>query len=110
MPTREDPIPTGHGREASAPRRRALEACVAGLSPRLRQTLAHLLEGDAEKQIAAQLGSSQATTHQYVTTLYRHFGVQSRAQLIADLLRQLAPGLWGEVLDGLAPDAALRTR
>jgi Bacterial regulatory proteins, luxR family len=46
----------------------------AKLSPRLRQTLVCLLEGDSEKQVASRLGLSQATTHQYVTALYRHFG------------------------------------
>jgi DNA-binding NarL/FixJ family response regulator len=44
------------------------------------QTLACLLEGDSEKQVAARLGLSPATAHEYVTALYRHFGVQSRAQ------------------------------
>lgn len=58
------------------------------LSPRLRQTLACLLEGDSEKQVAARLSLSRATTHQYVTALYRHFGVQSRAQLLAHALRR----------------------
>jgi DNA-binding CsgD family transcriptional regulator len=53
------------------------------LSARLRQTLACLLEGDSEKQVAARLSLSHATTHQYLTALYRHFGVQSRAQLQA---------------------------
>ena len=63
------------------------------LPPRLRQTLACLLEGDSEKQVAARLGLSNATVHQYVTALYRHFAVQSRAQLLARLnkrLRQVA--------------------
>src|SRR5262245_7612412 len=45
------------------------------LSPRLRQTLACLLEGDSEKQVAHRLGLSHATAHQYVTSLYRHFRV-----------------------------------
>jgi DNA-binding CsgD family transcriptional regulator len=60
----------------------------AHLSPRLRQTLAFLLEGDSEKQVAARLGLSAATTHQYVTALYRHFGVRSRAQLMAYALKR----------------------
>jgi len=66
------------------------------LSPRLRQTLACLLEGDSEKQVASHLGLSQATTHQYVTTLYRHFGVQSRAQLMAHAIKRLARREWKE--------------
>lgn len=49
------------------------------LAPRLRQTLACLLEGDSEKQVAARLGLSRAPTYQYVTALYRHFKVRSRA-------------------------------
>jgi len=59
------------------------------LSPRLRQTFACLLEGNSEKEVAARLCLSQATIHQYVTALYRHFGVRSRAQLLARALKQL---------------------
>lgn len=59
------------------------------LSRRLGQTLACLLEGDSEKQVAARLGLSQATIHQYVTALYRHFGVRSRAQLLAHIMKRI---------------------
>ena len=38
------------------------------------------------KQVAARLSLSHATTHQYVTALYRHFGVRSRAQLLVHVL------------------------
>jgi len=65
------------------------------LSPRLRQTLACLLEGDSEKQVAARLGLSRATAHQYVTALYRHFKVGSRAQLLAYIFRRMGrAGAW----------------
>jgi DNA-binding CsgD family transcriptional regulator len=57
------------------------------LSPRLRQTLACLLEGDGEKQVAIRLHLSVPTVHQYVTTLYRTFGVNSRAELLAHFIR-----------------------
>jgi DNA-binding CsgD family transcriptional regulator len=67
------------------------------LSPRLRQTLSCLLEGDSEKQVASRLGLSQATTHEYVTALYRHFGVQSRAQLMAHAIKRLAQGEQSEL-------------
>jgi DNA-binding NarL/FixJ family response regulator len=67
------------------------------LAPRLRQTLACLLEGDSEKQVAWRLDLSQATTHEYVTALYRHFGVQSRAQLMAHAIRRLAQREWKEL-------------
>lgn len=65
------------------------------LSPRLRQTLACLLEGDSEKQVAARLGLSRPTAHQYVTALYRHFKVQSRAQLLAHIIKRMKrTGAW----------------
>ncbi len=62
---------------------------LSGLAPRLRQTLHALLEGDSEKQAALRLGVSASTVHEYVTGLYRHFGVASRAELLACFLRRL---------------------
>ena len=70
------------------------EPGIDPLSPRLRQTLGCLLEGDGEKQVAARLGLSQATVHQYVTALYRHFGVRSRAELLARVMRRIPPEQW----------------
>jgi DNA-binding NarL/FixJ family response regulator len=67
------------------------------LSPRLRQTLACLLRGDSEKQLAARLGLSPATIHQYVTALYRHFGVTSRAQLLALMIKRMRRGGWSRL-------------
>jgi DNA-binding CsgD family transcriptional regulator len=64
------------------------EDLFAALSPRLRQTLECLLEGDSEKQVAARLGLSRHTVHQYVTDLYRRLGVSSRAELLALCLRR----------------------
>jgi DNA-binding CsgD family transcriptional regulator len=72
------------------------------LSPRLRQTLGCLLEGDSEKQVASRLGLSPATTHQYVTMLYRRFGVSSRAQLLVHIFRRMAHGRMPD-RDGIAP-------
>jgi DNA-binding NarL/FixJ family response regulator len=80
------------GRLMGGPLVRTNEASVAQLSPRLEQTLACLLEGDSEKQVAARLGLSHTTVHQYVTTLYRHFSVQSRAQLVAHVMKR-RPGM-----------------
>ena len=65
-----------------------IEPGVESLSPRLRQTLACLLEGDSEKQVALRLGLSQSTVHQYVTMLYRTFAVRSRAELLAHVFRR----------------------
>ena len=72
----------------------ATEPSPVKLSPRLRQTLAYLLEGDGEKQVADRLGLSHDTTHQYVKELYRHFGIGSRAQLMAYALKRIGRGQW----------------
>jgi DNA-binding CsgD family transcriptional regulator len=69
-----------------------LERGWPALSPRLRQTLDCLLEGDSEKAVAARLGLSRATVHQYVTMLYRKFGATCRGQLMAYALKRRWPG------------------
>lgn len=53
------------------------------LSPRERETLLLLLRGGSEKEIAEELGLSYKTLHQYVVSVYRKFGVHSRAELLA---------------------------
>jgi len=60
---------------------------VSQLSPRLRDVLASLLEGDSEKQVAQRLGLTRDTTHQYVKAVYRRFHVNSRAELMARWIR-----------------------
>jgi DNA-binding CsgD family transcriptional regulator len=67
----------------------------AGLQPRLRRTLDSLLEGDGEKQVAARLGLSRNTVHEYVKALHRHFDVSSRAELMALCHRLAAPRIPG---------------
>jgi DNA-binding CsgD family transcriptional regulator len=62
------------------------------LPPRVREALSCLLEGDGEKQAAARMGLSRETVHQYVKALYRHYRVESRAELLARVLRRPAPG------------------
>jgi DNA-binding NarL/FixJ family response regulator len=52
------------------------------LPPRKRETLQYLLAGDAETQIAAKVEMSRATVHNYVRSLYRHFNVASRRELL----------------------------
>lgn len=59
-----------------------------GLTPRLRQVLECLLDGDGEKQAAARLSLHRTTVHDHVKRLYRHFGVNSRAELLAYFLRR----------------------
>lgn len=58
------------------------------LTPREKQTLALLLAGAAEKNIADQLALSLHTVHGYVKNIYAQFGVQSRAQLLATCLEK----------------------
>lgn len=65
----------------------ANEPSALYLSPRLRQVLKCLLEGDSEKQVACRLGLTRDTTHQYVKAIYRHFGVHTRAELMARWIR-----------------------
>jgi DNA-binding CsgD family transcriptional regulator len=63
-------------------------ASLKGLTPRLRQTLARMLEGDSEKQVAAVMRITPATAHEYVGRLYEHFGVSSRGELMAYFIRR----------------------
>jgi DNA-binding CsgD family transcriptional regulator len=58
------------------------------LADRAREVLACLLEGDADKQVAVRLGLSQYTVNQYTKAIYRHFGVRSRAELLARWVRR----------------------
>lgn len=53
------------------------------LPPRLRDTLRALAAGLSEKEVAARLGISAHTVHEYTKALYRRFGVSSRAELLA---------------------------
>lgn len=56
---------------------------ATNMSRRQRQVLEFLLAGDGEKQVAAKLGISKNTVHNYVTALYRNFDVSSRSELMA---------------------------
>ena len=62
--------------------------CRDGLSRRLREALALLLDGRSEKEVAATMQIAVRTTHQYVTMLYEHFHVSSRAELLAYFVRR----------------------
>ena len=59
-----------------------------GLSKRLRETLSLLLEGQSEKQVASSMNLGPRTVHDYVTRLYQHFHVTSRAELLAYFIRR----------------------
>lgn len=60
------------------------------LAPRLRQVLSSLAAGASEKEIAASLGLSTHTVHDYSKALYRIFEVHSRTELMS-LLNQPRP-------------------
>jgi DNA-binding NarL/FixJ family response regulator len=86
------PVAGGSGK---SPRPADPEAKSAGdspelprLSPRLRQTLDGLLDGESEKQIALRLAVSRHTVHVYVKMLYRCFGVSSRGELLSRFVRR----------------------
>lgn len=56
---------------------------LSALQPRLKKVMQHLLEGDSEKQVAAKLGLSKHTVHEYVKMLYQQLGVNSRGELLS---------------------------
>lgn len=70
---------------------RTQAAQASRLSPRQRQVLALLKEGLGEKQIAADLGVSPHTVHDYVKALYRIHRVSSRSELMAQLAKAAPP-------------------
>lgn len=66
-------------------------ATPAPLPPRLRRVLEALSTGASEKQIAAQLGLSPHTVHQYVKDLFRRYRVHSRMELVEALHARRLP-------------------
>jgi DNA-binding NarL/FixJ family response regulator len=72
-----------HLQRISDPHFRAL---VSGLPERQQQTLAGLLAGDSEKQIAHRLQLSPHTVHDYVKRLHRALGVSSRGELLSKFI------------------------
>ena len=58
------------------------------LTPRQRQVLALLADGQANKTIASRLGVQENTVEVHVSAILRRAQVDSRASLIASLLRE----------------------
>jgi DNA-binding CsgD family transcriptional regulator len=56
---------------------------AARLSPRERQTLALLLRGLSDKEVARELSISSHTVHAYAKRLHEEFAVNSRGELLA---------------------------
>ncbi|TAN70187.1 MAG: LuxR family transcriptional regulator [Methylobacter sp.] len=65
-----------------------LLAAVTQLTPAERRVLHLLLTGLSERLVAEQLERSYHTTHDWVTSIYRKFGVNNRAALMALWLGQ----------------------
>jgi DNA-binding CsgD family transcriptional regulator len=59
---------------------------VVGLSRREREVMAFLLSGDSQKEVAHKLRLSEHTVGDYVKQIYKHFGVTSRAELLAHFI------------------------
>lgn len=62
---------------------RGLMVATSPLTITEREVLGGLLSGLSEKQIAVARQQSPHTTHEYVTNIYRKFGVNNRAALMA---------------------------
>ena len=73
-------LPDGKVTRQGMPPPHHFEQC-ASLSPRERDTVALLLEGLADKEIATRLGISAHTVNQYTKSIYTRLGVHSRAGL-----------------------------
>lgn len=67
------------------------------LSPRAGETLAGLLEGLSEKQIASRLGISKNTVHTYVKAVYATFHVSSRSELLAIWIGRRVDTSWPQL-------------
>lgn len=65
-----------------------------------RKVLLLMVTGLSEKQIADRLGISNNTAHQYVTSLFRRYGVRNRPSLMARWLGDLAQLPAAEVRQG----------
>ncbi len=55
------------------------QPAAAALTPRERQVLRHIAQGEANKQIATSLGVSIATVERHVTNIYRKLDANGRA-------------------------------
>jgi DNA-binding CsgD family transcriptional regulator len=64
------------------------EPSPSDLARRARQVLGCLLEGDGDKQIASRLRLSRFTVNQYTKLIFRHFGVNTRPELLARWIRR----------------------
>ncbi len=66
---------------------RRTHAVIEQLTPRMRDTLVGILRGGSEKTIASDLQLSKHTVHEYMKRLHVAFGVSTRTELLAQVLR-----------------------
>lgn len=59
------------------------------LTPRQREVLDRLVEGESEKEIAYALGVSAHTAHDHVKAIHRAFGARSRGELLAAVAKRV---------------------
>ena len=69
------------------------EPKISSLTKRRLEVLAQLIKGDSEKQIAYNLGITRGTIHDHVLSIYRHFEVNSRGELLAKFIGRAKPKL-----------------
>ena len=60
---------------------------LAPLPPRTRQVLALIVDGLSNKQVAERLGLSPHTVGDHLKVIHRHFGINSRSELLRRLTR-----------------------
>lgn len=65
------------------PTRHWFQRGEALLGRQVREVLDQLKVGRSEKEIARAIGRSPHTVHSHVKTIYRHFNVRSRSELLA---------------------------
>ena len=68
------------------------------LTKRERETLIHLLSDLSEKEIAAEMGVTANTVHQYVVKTYQKLGISSRPELMS---RWMQPFQWNDDLHSI---------
>ncbi len=79
----------GEGPEATVD----LWATKLGLSPRQRDVFTRLLQGRANKEIAAQLECSERNVEFHLGKIFKAAGVTSRAELLVKVLGSASPGV-----------------
>jgi DNA-binding CsgD family transcriptional regulator len=75
-------------RAIGGPLARYADPSPRALSPRARQVLACLLEGEGDKQIAARLNVSRFTVNHYAKLIFQHFQTGGRAELQGRWIRR----------------------